>query len=169
MKNNRILSVCILIGMLLSGCKTTMPTATRIPHQQPLPNYVKHNQGLQKAKSIPYITVQLIPNPNNPKQRIIEYFITDNSGNAGCEHSMRGIKRPNKCPINESDSSGLFTTTFSPDKDIDVYQTGLFHKEVIIQGTATDGTCHAWKSDSRHPEIHPEDNDVIWNQVKCRH
>jgi hypothetical protein len=162
MKYNCLLSIFIPVGILLSTCGVHQKIATSLtskPHQTPLPNYVKHNPSTPTptpttalAKSTPFISVHLIPNSN--KQKYIEYWITDMDG-PGEKHSKDSHN-------NESATSTLFTTPFPLDGDIDL--TSTTDGEVIIEGTATDRKCHAWKSDSKISW----DTDVRWKNVGCK-
>ena len=134
-------------------------------HSQPLPYYVKHNQGSVNLKHMalasptctprctpaPVITAQLLLS-DDKQYKYIVYNITDCEGVPGRPHS--------KNTKNESPST-LYSAKFKPDADtdIDVVPTDD-KKEVIIKGTTEDGVTHEWKSDSCQPP--PDDNDVTW-------
>jgi hypothetical protein len=161
MKYNRLLFISIPIGILLSGCFMGQESATiRLPlHTAPLPRFVRHNPGQPEgapaaaAARTPYITAHLVQ--DNDNQSYIEYWITDKIG-TGNPHSKKSGQ-------NEDPTSSLFTTIF-PLTDLDLKPTT--DQEVIIQATATDGRCYAWKSKSKNRIS--ADSDVLWKPVKCR-
>jgi hypothetical protein len=162
MKYNRLLFISIPIGILLSGCLMSQRSATISSskdklHTGPLPYFVRHNQGLPvatptaTAARTPYITAHLVQ--DNDNQSHVEYWITDKYG-PGNKHS--------KNSNNEDPTSSLFTTIF-PVTDLDLKPTK--DGEVIIQATATDGRCYAWKSKSKNRIS--ADCDVLWKPVNC--
>jgi hypothetical protein len=135
--------------------------ATQTPHTVPLPRYLKHNPFTGErstTKATATITVQLWKDPHRP-ERYIEYVITDELGQPGCSHSE--YTHNNKCS-----NCTLFTTRFPTDQDITVRATT--DGEVTIEGTATDGKCYEWKSDSvDHQGDDAKDLDIRWTSIPC--
>jgi hypothetical protein len=181
MKLNRLLAISIPIGILLSACAMThnsgqtgnsntsslIATAKGPVHHGPLPNYVKHNQGIEllgrKIKSNcpgakAHIHVQLVE-PKNDNRAYIRYLITDkyDDGTPGEWHS-------NQDPdSNETPKSALFTTTFDFHKDITVNQLG---NEVTVTGTpiGLNGVTKTWTSDSTNANDSNIYSDVKWKE-----
>lgn len=185
MKYNRILSISIPIGILLSGCTTTplsQPSGTNTSHQssgtkkarptranhiQPLPYYVKFHHGLLKSRvskvatatTCPNIYADLFKSPDD-NQYYIRYIIRDKNGKPGEWHSKKSVN-------NESCRSKIFTTTFKYDIDNDIdVEASADGREVTIQGTGTDGKCYEWQSDSnKDSDSDDDDSDVRWKPV----
>lgn len=133
--------------------------ATGTPHTVPLPHYLKHNPFVgtgPTTKATATITVQL--KEDSPHEMYIEYVLTDELGQPGSPHSHH--TNNNKCS-----HSTLFTTRF-PSDNITVRATT--DGEATIEGTATDGKCYEWKSDStEHKGDDPKDLDIRWTSIPC--
>lgn len=189
MKYNRILSIFIPVGILLSGCgmtqkgtqpppsvplgsaissdgKNALTNATGTNHTQPLPNYVKHNpHTLSKLRYAKGTTATKYAHIHaelffSPNDK--QYYIQYKiTDNRGVPGTFHSKDSTN----NESNTSTLFTMAFDHAADIDVEQHG---KEVTISATGTDGHCYKWMSDATDSTTHPNDSDVKWKPVTCQ-
>jgi hypothetical protein len=191
MKYNRILSISIPVGILLSGCgmtgkvtppptsvplgsaissdgKNALTNATGTNHTQPFPNYVKHNpHTLSKLRYAKGTTATKYGNI------YAELFKPYHDNRYYIRYMITdmdgypGAWHWKDSGNNESSKSTLFTTTFDHrnGKDIDVERDG---NEVTISGTGTDGQCYKWISDATDSTTYPKDSDVKWKSVKCQ-
>jgi hypothetical protein len=191
MKYKHTLSISISIGILLSvwamtdkstsnGQTANGKDAKGLVHDAAIPNFVKHNQGLELASksqskeaaaasktkddsecdcksrnvahpsATPWIFAQLVL-PSGANAAYMRYLITDCCGVPTEWHCAKGTD-------NEDPNSSIFQQDFDFSRDKDMTITTTVNGEVTVQAYVN-GKLQTWTSDSKEDG---DDGDVTW-------
>jgi hypothetical protein len=179
MNYNRLLSISVPLGILLSGCSPYTKPATKSGSRSattvklyyaPMPNYVKYNHlephqktVAKNVKPLPcnktkksFIIVALVQNADNTGS--ITYMTVDDDGKPGKPYSKAN-------PSSENANSTLFSPLMFDDSfKVEPTTSGSGCREVKISGTVT-GTDNKPKTDSwvSNSDNRINDDDVTWD------